>query len=370
MNARSCYVKLAIALVLGICLLPARQADCAESLQYAAIDRAVVRVVAGGAVDLVKTRVADRDLQLAMPAIGHGSGVVVSSDGLIVTAAHVVEDARAIVIEMPGIQEAMPASVVTLDKAKDFAILYARGSFPNVARLAEPNAMLRVRQTVFAIGYPLDVTRTDAQSSRGIVSGRLPDGKLQLDVAVNPGNSGGPAVDEQDVVQGIVVSRGRVEKGVIGMTFAVPTSTFRPALDAVIAAKTHLLRQIAVTQVQAKQLVDLAELLARDGNAMMHGSVDPTSDDGRKMQQRILGLVKQNPHASEILLFASAFFWNRHLVRWLRNEDYDTPRSAAIDMARRAAAIAPELRQQCMFVKVLLRGDPEPVSKAPAPGSS
>ena len=86
MNVRRLVGELLVAVLFA---LVAPRAARADTLQYAAIDQAVVRVVAGGAVDLIKTRVADRDLQLAMPATGHGSGVVVSSDGLIVTAAHV-----------------------------------------------------------------------------------------------------------------------------------------------------------------------------------------------------------------------------------------------------------------------------------------
>ena len=93
---------------------------------------------------------------------------------------------------------------------------------------------------------------------------------------------------------------------------------------------------------------------------MMRGSVNPTSEDGRKMQQRILELVNDNGNSPDVLLLASAFFWNRYIVRWIRSEDCETPRAGAIDFARRAAAIAPELRQECKFVKVLLRDDPPP----------
>jgi hypothetical protein len=99
--------------------------------------------------------------------------------------------------------------------------------------------------------------------------------------------------------------------------------------------------------------------LSGEGASLIRGSIDPTSPDGMKTAKRILELVKDNERSPDFLLLGSAFFWNRHLVRWIRSEDYTTPRSSAIDFARRAVAIAPDLRQECKFVKVLLRDDPQ-----------
>jgi S1-C subfamily serine protease len=347
-----------IALVPALLLFFGARDLHATEVEYADVDRAVVRVIAGAAIDFVTSRVDGREYHFATPASGHGSGFVVSTDGLIVTAAHVVQGARAVAVEVPGMHGARPARVIAIDKARDFAVLYVRGEYKSVVQLAPSENKLRVRQPVFAIGYPLDARRVDPQSSRGIVSGALQNGTLQLDVAVNPGNSGGPAVDESNVVQGIVVARGAVEKGIIGMTFAVPTSTFRPMVDALLADKKYLATFDPITQPEAQKLVELVELLSGEGGALLRGSVDPTSQEGMKMAKRVLDLIKGNERSSDFLLLGSAFFWNRHLVRWMRNEDYTTPRSNAIDFARRAVALAPELRQECKFVKILLRDDP------------
>jgi S1-C subfamily serine protease len=345
-------------MVSALLVLLATREVRAGQIEYGAVDRAVVRVIAGASIEFVTAHVDGREYHFATPASGHGSGFVVSADGLIVTAAHVVQGAHAVAVEVPGMPGARPARVVAIDKAHDFAVLYARGEYPQVVRLAAADGKLRVRQTVFAIGYPLDARRPDPQSSRGIVSGALPNGTLQLDVPVNPGNSGGPAVDESDVVQGIVVARGMPEKGVVGITFAVPTSVFRPTVDGLLADKKYLTTTDPITQPEAQKLVELVELLSGEGGALLRGSVDPTSKEGLKMAKRVLELIKDNERSPDFLLLGAAFFWNRHLVRWIRNEDFNTPRASAIDFARRAVAIAPELRQECKFVKVLLRDDP------------
>lgn len=117
----------------------------AGEVEYAEVDRAVVRVIAGAAIDFVTARVDGHEYQFATPASGHGSGFAVSAEGLIVTAAHVVQGAHAIAVEVPGSPGARPARVVAIDKTHDFAILYVRGEFKSVVRLAPPDGKLRSR---------------------------------------------------------------------------------------------------------------------------------------------------------------------------------------------------------------------------------
>src|SRR5690606_25310334 len=95
----------------------------------------------------------------------------------------------------------------------------------------------RVRSTIFAVGYPLDATRKQPQSARGIIAGFLDDGTVQLDIALNPGNSGGPIIDELDAVVGMAIARGDVEQGVQGIGFAVPVQLLQAAL---VEAKRRL----------------------------------------------------------------------------------------------------------------------------------
>lgn len=185
------------------------------TLVYGGIDNATVRVFSVIGVGTARIRSASNiDRLFAIPESGHGSGLLISRDGLVLTARHVVEDAQLLAVWVPGQSRAYPASVVYSDPERDFAVLVIPGVFENHVPLVAPTEALRVRQTVHAIGYPLDARRSDPQSSRGIISGIRPTGDLQLDMALNPGNSGGPLIDESDRILGIVVARGDPSRGV------------------------------------------------------------------------------------------------------------------------------------------------------------
>lgn len=160
------------------------------------------------------------------PQQGLGSGVIYSSDGHILTNAHVVAGASRVTVTLPDGRR-LPAGVIGAEPAKDLAVLrVASGSLP-VAQLSA--APLRVGQLVVAIGNPFGL---DFTVTAGVVSalGRvLPTGEgqqldqlIQTDTPINPGNSGGPLVDVQGRVVGIttaIVPWGQ------GLGFAVPTAT-------------------------------------------------------------------------------------------------------------------------------------------------
>lgn len=160
------------------------------------------------------------------PQQGLGSGVIYSSDGYILTNAHVVDGARTVLVSLPDGRR-LPAGVLGAEPAKDLAVLrVAEGRLP-VAQLSA--APLRVGQLVVAIGNPFGL---DFTVTAGVVSalGRsLPTGPgqqlgqlIQTDTPINPGNSGGPLVDVQGRVVGIttaIVPWGQ------GLGFAVPTAT-------------------------------------------------------------------------------------------------------------------------------------------------
>jgi S1-C subfamily serine protease len=160
------------------------------------------------------------------PQQGLGSGVIYSSDGHILTNAHVVAGASTVTLTLPDGRR-LPAGVLGAEPAKDLAVLrVAAGGLP-VAQLSA--APLRVGQLVVAIGNPFGL---DFTVTAGVVSalGRvLPTGEgaqldqlIQTDTPINPGNSGGPLVDVQGRVVGIttaIVPWGQ------GLGFAVPTVT-------------------------------------------------------------------------------------------------------------------------------------------------
>jgi S1-C subfamily serine protease len=160
---------------------------------------------------------------------GGGSGVLFTPDGYLLTNAHVVGKARSVKIGLPD-GSTHDGNVVGADPATDLAVVHIDGAHLPAAELGN-SSKLRVGQLVVAIGNPLGFSFT---VSAGVVSalgrtlraqdGRLMDAIIQSDVALNPGNSGGPLVDSHARVVGINTA---VILGAQGLSFSVPIDTAR-----------------------------------------------------------------------------------------------------------------------------------------------
>jgi len=158
---------------------------------------------------------------------GHGSGFVISPDGLIVTNFHVVDDARTVRISMPD-GFAGEGRVLGRDPDTDIALVRADGSPAHYAPLGD-SKRLRRGQIAIAIGNPLGYEWT---VTAGVISalgrsmrastGRLIDDVIQTDAALNPGNSGGPLVSSAGEVIGVNTA---VIRGAQGIAFAVASNT-------------------------------------------------------------------------------------------------------------------------------------------------
>ena len=160
------------------------------------------------------------------PARGEGSGFIVSADGYILTNAHVVNDAAEVTVRMTDRRE-YTAKVVGLDQRTDVAVLKIEATQLPVVRIGNP-AKLRPGQWVVAIGSPFGF---DNSVTAGIVSATardLPGGDsnyvpfIQTDVAVNPGNSGGPLFNLDGEVVGINSQIYSRTGGYMGLSFAIP----------------------------------------------------------------------------------------------------------------------------------------------------
>ena len=159
-----------------------------------------------------------------VPTHAQGSGFIVSSDGIVLTNAHVVDGAKEVTVKLIDHRE-FKAKVLGTDKASDIAVLKidAQG-LPHV-RIGNSD-QLGVGDYVLAIGAPFGLEET---ATAGIVSatGRsLPgDGAvpfIQTDAAVNPGNSGGPLFDASGAVVGINSQIYTNSGGYQGVSFAIP----------------------------------------------------------------------------------------------------------------------------------------------------
>ncbi len=153
-----------------------------------------------------------------------GSGFIISSDGYILTAAHVVKDATEVVVKLNDRRE-LPAKIVGSDARSDVAMLKIdAANLPKVA-IGDPSR-LRVGEWVLAIGSPFGFENT---ATSGIVSAKgrsLPRENyvpfIQTDVAINPGNSGGPLFNMNGEVVGINTQIFSRSGGYMGLSFAVP----------------------------------------------------------------------------------------------------------------------------------------------------
>ena len=159
-----------------------------------------------------------------MPMHAQGSGFIVSSDGLVLTNAHVVDGAKEVTVKLIDHRE-FKAKVLGADKTSDIAVLKIEAHGLPTVRLGNSDK-LGVGDYVLAIGAPFGLEET---ATAGIVSatGRsLPgDGAvpfIQTDAAVNPGNSGGPLFDSSGAVVGINSQIYTNSGGYQGVSFAVP----------------------------------------------------------------------------------------------------------------------------------------------------
>ncbi len=153
-----------------------------------------------------------------------GSGVIISSDGYILTCAHVVEDAHEIIVRLNDRRE-FSARLVGADRRSDLALLKIEASGLPRALIGDP-ARLAVGDWVLAIGSPFGF---DSSATAGIVSAKgrsLPRENyvsfLQTDVAINPGNSGGPLFNLKGEVIGINSQIYSDTGGYMGVSFAIP----------------------------------------------------------------------------------------------------------------------------------------------------
>ncbi|MBE0587137.1 MAG: trypsin-like peptidase domain-containing protein [Hydrogenophaga sp.] len=171
------------------------------------------------------------------PQAGLGSGVIVSPAGYILTNNHVIEEADQIeVILNDGRKSA--AQVIGTDPETDLAILKVDLKDLPVITLGDSDA-LAIGDQVLAIGNPFGVGQT---VTSGIVSalGRTQLGintfenVIQTDAAINPGNSGGALVDTNGHLMGINTAIYSRSGGSMGIGFAIPTSTARSVLDAIV----------------------------------------------------------------------------------------------------------------------------------------
>jgi serine protease Do len=177
------------------------------------------------------------------PTLGQGSGFIISADGLVLTNAHVVNGASEVTVKLTDRREFV-AKVIGKDVQSDVALLRIDANNLPTVTLGDPRA-LRAGEWVVAIGSPFGFENS---VTAGIVSAKgrtLPDESyvpfIQTDVAVNPGNSGGPLFNLAGEVVGINSQIFSHTGGYQGLSFAIP-------IDVAINVKDQLAERGRVTR--------------------------------------------------------------------------------------------------------------------------
>jgi len=163
---------------------------------------------------------------------GHGSGCIVTPDGYIITNAHVVEDdtANIKVILTEDTDQRIPVKLIRMNKALDLALLKLDTVGLVPLRLCTDSDIV-TGSDVYAIGTPADVALGQTVT-RGIISGKRKFGghaRIQTDVGISPGNSGGALINPNGLLLGVVTSQLRKGK-VDNIGFAIPSPIIEEAL--------------------------------------------------------------------------------------------------------------------------------------------
>ena len=140
---------------------------------------------------------------------------------------------------MPGEDRIYAARTIYMDPDHDIAFVALDGHPAHFLTLPSHVKPLRAGQHVSASGYPLDPNQSTPALSSGHVSRRTEDGMYELDMSVNPGNSGGPVTDDRGNILGIIVQRANPKQGAQGFALAEP---LRLILDAYAAGLTSAAR--------------------------------------------------------------------------------------------------------------------------------
>lgn len=209
--------------------------------------------------------------QHPVPTRGEGSGFIISPDGLILTNAHVLKGATQVVVKLTDRREFV-AKVLGADPQTDVAVLKIDAKSLPTVKLGNTRD-LRVGEWVLAIGSPFGFENS---VTAGVVSAKgrsLPDEGfvpfIQTDVAVNPGNSGGPLINARGEVVGINSQIYSRTGGYQGVSFAIPIELAERVKNQIVATGEARHARLGVSVQEVNQAFADAFKLAKPEGALV-----------------------------------------------------------------------------------------------------
>lgn len=219
--------------------------------------------------------------QSPIPVRGEGSGFIISADGIILTNAHVVRDAKDVTVKLTDRRE-FTAKVLGIDVKTDVAVLKIDATGLPTVQMGNTRD-LNVGEWVLAIGSPFGFENS---VTAGVVSAKgrsLPDDSfvpfIQTDVAVNPGNSGGPLFNTRGEVVGINSQIYSRSGGYQGLSFAIPIELATRVKDQIVATgqASHARLGVSIQEVN-QTLADSFHLPKPEGALVSNVDKDSPAD--------------------------------------------------------------------------------------------
>jgi serine protease Do len=240
--------------------------------------RAVVDVLVSGMLDEDEdsrlTGIGGSSLPQGHPrpqAHGQGSGFIVSPDGLLLTAAHVVRGADMVTVRLADRRE-FAARVLGIDSLTDVAVLRIAGSRLPTVRLGDSGGV-RTGDWVMAIGSPFGFEHSATAGLVSAVARAVPGNPavrfLQTDVPLNPGNSGGPLFDVRGHVVGINAQIFSLTGGYQGVSFAIPIDLAAQVARQILATGYARHGTLGVSAQELDASLAMAFGLASPGGALL-----------------------------------------------------------------------------------------------------
>jgi putative serine protease PepD len=201
-------------------------------------NREVYEVVSPGVVNITST-VYVQDWFNVIPQKGSGSGSILDKEGRILTNFHVIQDAEELEVTLAN-KKKYTAQAIGADPDNDLAVIKINAPAAELVPVQLGNSdELFVGQKVLAIGNPFGLDRTLttgvisglARPLKSEITGRLIDGAIQTDAAINQGNSGGPLLDSRGRMIGINTMILSPSGGSVGIGFAVPVKTAKRVIE-------------------------------------------------------------------------------------------------------------------------------------------